>query len=74
MVQRAKELCEADGMATAVGGEVGEVKAGAALFFRSTRLDGSIETRSIHTSCPNTGDKWVLSKFFRVRPLKSTLD
>ena len=69
MVQRARELCEADGMTSAVGGELDDVEAGDALFFRSTRLDGSIETRSIHASCPNTGDKWVLSKFFRVHPL-----
>ena len=67
-VRRARELCA---RGTFAGGL--QVQAGDAVFFRSLKADGSIDSRALHGSCPNTGDKWVLSKFVRVAPLSETV-
>ena len=63
-VRRARELCA---RGTFAGGL--QVQAGDAVFFRSLRPNGTIETRALHASCANCGPKWVLSKFARTAPL-----
>lgn len=44
---------------------------GSAVIFDSVRPDGSINPLSLHTGAPPTsGEKWVISKWFRSRPLR----
>mmetsp|Transcript_91553 Transcript_91553/g.261675 ORF Transcript_91553/g.261675 Transcript_91553/m.261675 type:complete len:375 (+) Transcript_91553:694-1818(+) len=52
VIARARELCDRGTMANGL-----EVEEGDAVFFKSLHPDGSIDTRAIHASCPNTGDK-----------------
>ncbi|MFN3523381.1 MAG: 2OG-Fe(II) oxygenase [Phenylobacterium sp.] len=44
---------------------------GSALVFDSVKPDGSLEPLSLHTGAsPTRGEKWVISKWFRTRPLR----
>lgn len=45
--------------------------AGSALIFDSVRPDGSVDPMTLHTGAPPTsGEKWVISKWFRTRALR----
>lgn len=45
--------------------------AGSALIFDSVGPDGRVDPMTLHTGAPPTrGEKWVISKWFRTRPLR----
>lgn len=45
--------------------------AGGALIFDSVKTDGSVDPMTLHTGAPPTsGEKWVISKWFRTRALR----
>jgi prolyl 4-hydroxylase len=47
-----------------------KAKAGDALYFVNARQDGSVDPRTQHAGAPVvSGQKWVLSQYFRSRPL-----
>lgn len=44
---------------------------GSALIFDSVKPDGTVDPLTLHTGAPPTlGEKWVISKWFRTRPLR----
>lgn len=44
---------------------------GGALMFDSVKPDGSVDPVTLHTGAPPTrGEKWLISKWFRTRPLR----
>jgi hypothetical protein len=45
--------------------------AGSTLWFRNCREDGQVDERSLHGGDPvEQGEKWVVTKWFRVKPTK----
>ena len=46
---------------------------GSALVFDSVTADGSVDPMTLHTGAPPTsGEKWIISKWFRTRALRPT--
>jgi prolyl 4-hydroxylase len=44
---------------------------GGALIFDSVKADGSVDPTTLHTGAPPTsGEKWLVSKWFRTKPLR----
>merc|ERR1719198_623580 len=62
VVDRAEEICRRRAW------ERLHVRAGDAAFFRSSVIGGDQDPRAIHASC-NGGEKWVLAKFVRQKPI-----